>query len=83
MRAKLYLQSCAEMNTLRSERVARPQTERSQRLVAPAHKATHSAVGLEERWRVEPEEEGPDCTYNTKKPQDENLIGVAFYLYFK
>lgn len=67
---------CADMNTLRSERVARLQTEHSQRLVAPAHKATHSAVGLEEKWRVEPEG-GPSSTCNTKKPQDENLVGVA------
>lgn len=41
----------------------RPETELSQRLVAPAHKATHSAVGLQDRWLVEPEEGGPDLLY--------------------
>lgn len=45
----------------------RPGTERSQRLVAPGHKATHSAVGLQDRWLVETEEEGPDSACTTTR----------------
>lgn len=66
MRAKLYLQSCAEMITLRSERVV-PSRDGTQPKAGgtctQSHTFTHSAVGLQDRWLVEPEEGGPDLLY--------------------